>query len=299
MLPGLIVKAQSGFFTVETKRGPFVCQLRGRLKKQRRTTDLAAVGDRVQIEVQGDGRGTIEAIEPRTRVLSRQSNVPGRQAEQVLVANPDQALFVFSCANPSPHLRMLDRFLLAAEQAGLPAFVCANKVDLVSRMEAEELFGLYAPIGYPLYYTSALSGEGVPALRELLAGKLSVLAGPSGAGKSSLLNAVQPGLGLASRAVSAATTKGRHTTVVPELLSLEGGGYVADTPGLRAMALWDVEPEELDGLFPEIRPLVAGCEYSDCTHVHEPGCAVREAVAQGKIHPARYDSYRRLRTGEA
>jgi len=299
MLPGLIVKAQSGFFTVETKRGPFVCQLRGRLKKQRRTTDLAAVGDRVQIEVQGDGRGTIEAIEPRTRVLSRQSNVPGRQAEQVLVANPDQALFVFSCANPSPHLRMLDRFLLAAEQAGLPAFVCANKVDLVSRKEAEELFGLYAPIGYPVLYTSARSGEGVPDLRNLLRGRLSVLAGPSGVGKSSLLNAVQPGLGLAARAISAATTKGRHTTVVPELLSLEGGGYVADTPGLRAMALWDVEPEELDGLFPEIRPLVAGCEYSDCTHVHEPGCAVREAVAQGKIHPARYDSYRRLRTGEA
>ena len=299
MLPGLIVKAQSGFFTVETERGPFVCQLRGRLKKQRRSTDLAAAGDRVKVVIQESGQGTIEAIEPRSRVLSRQSNVPGREAEQVLVANPDQALFVFSCANPSPHLRMLDRFLLAAEQAGLPAFVCANKVDLVSRMEAEELFGLYAPIGYPVYYTSALSGEGVPALRELLAGKLSVLAGPSGAGKSSLLNAVQPGLGLASRAVSAATTKGRHTTVVPELLSLEGGGYVADTPGLRAMALWDVEPEELDGLFPEIRPLVAGCEYSDCTHVHEPGCAVREAVAQGKIHPARYDSYRRLRTGEA
>ncbi len=298
MIPGLIVKAQSGFFTVQTERGPVVCQLRGRLKKQRRITDLAAAGDRVQIEVHPDGTGTIEQVEPRTRALSRRSNVPGREGEQVLVANPDQAVFVFACAHPAPHLRMLDRFLLAAEENQLPALICANKVDLVTREEAEVLFAPYPPIGYPVLFTSAKMGEGVAELREVLQGKLSVLAGPSGVGKSTLLNAVQPGLGLAARAVSALTTKGRHTTVVPELLPLEGGGYVADTPGLRAMALWDVAPEELDGLFPELRPLVAECEFSDCTHLHEPGCAVRRAVEEGRVHPARYESYRRLRMGE-
>lgn len=295
MLSGLIVKAQSGFFTVETERGLLVCQLRGRLKQERRSTDLAAVGDRVEVEVQEDGTGTIEAVLPRQSALSRQSNVPGRDAEQVLVANPDQAVFVFACANPSPHLRMLDRFLLIAEQSRIPALVCANKVDLVSRAQAEALFAPYPGLGYPVLFTSARSGEGVAALRERLRGRLSVLAGSSGVGKSSLLNAVQPGLGLAARAVSAATTKGRHTTVAPELLPLAGGGYVADTPGLRALALWDVEPEELDGLFPELRPLVAGCEFSDCTHLHEPGCAVLAAVRDGRVHPERYEFYRRLR----
>jgi ribosome biogenesis GTPase len=132
----------------------------------------------------------------------------------------------------------------------------------------------------------------------LLQGKLSVFSGPSGVGKSSLLNALQPGLGLAAREVSQATTKGRHTTVYPELLPLDGGGYVADTPGLRSLGLWDVEPEELDGYFVDIRPYVESCAFNDCTHVHEPGCAVRAAVERGEIAASRYDSYRRLRLGD-
>lgn len=297
-LPGLIIRAQSGFFTVETGLGPVVCQLRGRLKQGRRETDLAAVGDHVSITVLTDGTGMIETIQERERAIVRLDPRPQGVYRQILLANPDQTIFVFACAHPEPHLRMLDRFLVIAEKQGIPAIIVANKVDLVGRDAAEALFGHYVPIGYQVLYTSARAGEGVENLRRLLAGKTSALAGPSGAGKSSLLNAVQPGLGLAVREVSAAVNKGRHTTTVRELFQLESGGWVADTPGWRSLALWDTEPEEVDGYFPEIAPLVAGCQFSDCTHTHEPGCAVQAALKAGRLHPERYDSYLRMRAGE-
>lgn len=294
--PGLIVRSQSGFFTVQTAGGALTCVLRGRLKQGPRTGDIAAVGDRVQVSRQPDGTGTIESVEPRLRSLVRLDPRPQGVYQQVLLANPDQAVFVFACAQPRPHLRMLDRFLVIAEKQGIPALIVANKVDLVG--QADRLFGFYPDIGYPVIYACAKTGQGVDELRERLTGKVSALAGPSGVGKSSLLNAVQPGLGLAVREVSEAVNKGRHTTNVRQLFALTGGGYVADTPGLRSLALWDTEPEELDGYFPEIAPLVAHCQFSDCTHQSEPGCAVREAVASGKIHPQRYESYLRLRAGE-
>jgi ribosome biogenesis GTPase len=304
---GIVLKAQSGFFTVRTEVGDIVCQVRGRLKKRRRSGDLVALGDVVTISLQAKGRGMIESIAPRRTALARRapsgSGRGGRRAverarEQVIIANPDQAVFVFACAQPEPHLRALDRFLVMAEASHLPALICANKVDLVAREQAEALFGIYPPLGYPVIYTSVRTHVGLEELRARLHGKLSVLAGPSGVGKSSLLNAIQPGLGLQAKAVSQATQKGRHTTVYSELLPLEGGGYVADTPGMRALALWDVEPEELDGYFVELKPLVAYCAFSDCTHLHEPGCAVRQAVAAGQIAASRYDSYCRLRRGE-
>ncbi len=304
-LPGLILKSQSGFFTVRTAQGDYVCRLRGRLKQRQARTDLAAVGDRVQIEALPDGTGTITEVAPRQRALSRRApgerGRRGRQAqvetEQVIVANPDQAVVVFACAQPEPRLRMLDRFLVLAEASSIPAVICANKVDLATPARAHELFGLYARIGYRVLYTSAATGLGLHELRATLAGKLSVLAGPSGVGKTSLLNALQPGLGRLAREVSRATSKGRHTTVHAELLPLEAGGYVADTPGLRSLLLWDIEPEEIDGYFADIKPFVARCEFSDCTHSHEPGCAVREAVEAGLIAASRYDSYRRMRAG--
>lgn len=295
---GLVVRSQSGFYTVETEAGPVICCLRGRLKKGRRLGDIVAVGDRVRITLLPKGDGMIEAIEPRQRELVRMAPTPRGMYRQVIIANPDQAVFVFACAHPFPRLRMLDRFLVVAERQGIPAVIVANKVDLVDSAEAESLFGRYRQIGYPLIYTSASSGIGVDTLRQCLQGKISVLAGPSGTGKSSLLNALQPGLGLAVRRVSQATEKGRHTTVVRQMFPLQGGGYVADTPGLKALALWDIAPEEVDGYFPELRPLVTRCQFSDCTHIHEPGCAVREAVWQGKVHPERYESYLRMRQGQ-
>ncbi len=297
---GLVIKSQSGFFTVKTAEGEVVSQIRGRLKQGRKDTDLVAIGDRVSITVNPDGTGLIEDVAERERVLSRARPAPsGRQMlsdqEQVLVANPDQVVFVFSIRQPRPSLRKLDRFLVVAEMNELPALICVNKIDLEEGNEAQEQFQIYEQIGYPVITTSAKTGEGLDALREALRGKLSVLAGSSGVGKSSLLNAMQPGLGLRVREVSEATEKGVHTTRHAELFELEQGGYVADTPGIRALALFDIEPQELDAYFREIAPLVADCQFSDCTHRHEPRCAVRKAVADGRVSQQRYESYLRLR----
>jgi ribosome biogenesis GTPase len=297
-LSGLIVRAQSGFFTVETGEGPVVCQLRGRLKKGRRTGDLAAIGDHVHITVLQDGSGAIEEIEERKQAIVRLDPRPQGEYQQILLANADQAVFVFACARPDPRIRMLDRFLVIAEKQEIPAVIVANKVDLVGAEKAAEIFGLYLGLGYPIIYTSAKSGQGVDELRATLTGKVSALVGPSGAGKSSLLNAMQPGLGLEVNEVSKAVNKGKHTTVVRQMFPLAGGGYVADTPGWKALALWDTEPEEIDGYFPELRERVAYCQFSDCTHIHEPGCAVLEAVEKGDVSAERYDSYLRLRAGE-
>jgi ribosome biogenesis GTPase len=296
LLSGLVLRARGGFYEVETPQGLITAKLRGRFKQDLPDSELVAIGDRVKLRRMPDGSAAIEQIEDRQRVLSRRA--PGRELEQVIVANPDQAVYVFSCADPEPNFRMLDRLLVVAERERLPALICANKLDLVEPRSARTAFGVYQQIGYPVLYTSALKGKGVAELRRRLRGKLSVFAGPSGAGKSSLLNRVQPGLALPTEQISQATGKGTHTTVVRELLPLQGGGYLADTPGLKAFALWDIEPEELDGYFREIAPLVRDCEFSDCTHTHEPGCAVRAAVERGEIDPERYDSYLRIRAGE-
>jgi ribosome biogenesis GTPase len=320
-ISGFIIRSQSGFFTVQTDRGIYTCRLRGRLKQGKQTGDIAAVGDRVQITVQPGGTGSIEIVEPRRHSLVRLDPRPQGIYQQVILANPDQAVFVFACDRPAPHLRMLDRFLVIAEKQGLPATIVANKVDLVGKRQAVRIFGIYPTIGYPVIYTCAASpsqaaahpldgqqvdssgeivgpGLGLEELRVLLTGKVSALAGPSGVGKSSLLNAIQPGLGLAVSAISEAFRKGRHTTSVRQLFQLDGGGYVADTPGMRSLALWDTEPEELDGYFPELAPLVSACQFNNCRHISEPGCAVRAAVQAGQVHPQRYDSYLRLRAGE-
>lgn len=295
-LSGLIVRAQSGFFTVETGEGAVVCGLRGRIKRGPRTGDLAAVGDRVRVRRLADGSGVIEEVEPRRRAIVRLDPRPLGVYQQILLANPDQAVFVFACAQPRPRLRMLDRFLVVAEKQRIPAIVVANKIDLAD--DPRKIFGMYEDIGYRVIYLSAKTAAGMDELRAVLADKISALAGPSGAGKSSLLNALQPGLGLAVNEVSAAMGKGKHTTVTRQLIPLPGGGYVADTPGWKSLALWDTEPEEMDAYFPELAPLVAECQFSDCTHEHEPGCAVRAALEAGKIHPERYESYLRLRAGQ-
>jgi len=307
LLEGLVIKAQSGFFTVHTDEGDIVCRVRGRLKKERRDTDLVALGDQVSISQSGDGTGMIEAVAERRRVLARLSpSTKGRgsrrwdrdgylsEREQVIIANPDQAVFVFACARPRPRLRMLDRLLVGAEVQHIPIVICANKIDLVGEEPARELFGIYEQIGYRVLYTSAARATGTDELRAVLEGKISALVGPSGVGKTSLLNAVQPGLGLRVREVSRATTKGRHTTVAPQLVPMDSGGWVADTPGIRALALFDLDPEELDAYFPDIAPFVANCQFSDCTHKVEPGCAVRKAVEKGQVSEHRYESYVKL-----
>lgn len=305
-LTGLVIRTQSGFFTVQTDEGPIVCQLRGKLKEDYKDSDLVAIGDRVTVErldIEGDiTQGVIVEVAERQRVLSRvapRSAVgTSKEREQVIIANPDQAIFVFSAAQPSPHVRMLDRLLVAAEKAAIPEMrICVNKMDLVAKKPAptRATFQVYERIGYPVLYVSAKTGQGIAELHDALVGKISVFAGPSGVGKTSLLNAIEPGLGLRVAEVSRATEKGRHTTRYSELIPLAAGGYVADTPGIRAISPWDVEPDELDAYFIEIAPHVANCKFPDCTHTHEPDCAVREAVERGEISEERYDSYLRLR----
>ncbi|MCX6058104.1 MAG: ribosome small subunit-dependent GTPase A [Chloroflexi bacterium] len=293
---GLIIKAQSGFFTVETAEGLVICRLRGKLKQGRAVGDIAALGDNVLIEVLADGSGAIENVEERKQAIVRLDPRPQGMYQQVLLANADQAVFVFACANPNPKLRMLDRFLVITEKQKIPAVIIANKIDLVEN--AKELFHVYESIGYRIIYTSTKTRAGLDELKTQLQNKISALAGPSGVGKSSLLNEIQPGLGLAVNEISKVMNKGRHTTVTRQMFALDGGGYVADTPGWKSLALWDTEAEEIDAYFPDLRDLVPQCQFSDCSHKHEPGCAVLAALKAGTVHPERYDSYLRLRAGQ-
>lgn len=297
-LNGIVVRYQSGFYTIQTAGGVITCGLRGRLKRRTIQGDVISIGDNVKITVLPEGSGVIEEIEPRATELVRLDPTPRGEYRQILLANPDQIVTVFACASPEPHLRMLDRFLVIAEKQRLKALIIANKMDLVGKREAKRIFEIYPPLGYRVIYTSAVTGEGVADLREALIGKISALAGPSGVGKSSLLNKVQPGLELAVQEVSGHKDRGRHTTVVRELFPLTQGGFVADLPGLRKLSLWDTQPEELDGYFPELRELVKHCQFNDCAHFEEPGCAVIKAVEEGRVSLERYESYVRMRAGD-
>jgi ribosome biogenesis GTPase len=295
----MVLRAQSGFYIIQTADLVLECRLRGRMRRERQASDLAVIGDRVRVLRTGDGVGMIESVEERRSTFSRRQTGPrGTWREDVIVANADQVVVVFACADPEPHLRMVDRFLVIAEQSEIEPVLVANKVDLVGDDSARALFDLYAGIGYPVIYTSARRGVGVDDLAHRLEGRVSVVVGPSGVGKSTLLNAIQPGLRLATAEVSDALHKGRHTTTTAELHPLDAGGYVADTPGLRGLALWEVDPAELPWHFPEFRPFLGHCAFNDCSHVHEPDCMVRAGVEAGDISPERYESYRRMRAGE-
>ena len=305
---GLIIKSQSGFYTILTEdREEITASIRGRLKKERRDVTIVAVGDRVRWQSLKNGSHVIEAVHERTRALCRLKPLASgrgtrrwdrkgylREKEQVIIANPDQVVFVIACEDPSPHLKMLDRLLVGAERQEIPILICANKIDLIGKEKAQVLFNIYENIGYTVIYTSAKKELNLDELRAHLKDKISALIGPSGVGKSSLLNALEPDLGQRVLAVSRVTGKGKHTTTVAEMVPLAIGGWVADTPGIRALALFDLDPEEIDAYFPDIAPYVPDCQFSDCSHKVEPGCAVIQALNAGKISEHRYESYVRL-----
>jgi ribosome biogenesis GTPase len=297
-LDGLVIRLQAGFYTVHIDHRDVTCRLRGRHKKDRLNEDIVAVGDRVEIGLLEDGSGIIETIHPREKEFFRMAPSARGEYKQILLANPDQVLLVFSCAEPEPSLRMLDRFLVITEKQKIPVVIIANKIDLVGIKAARKLFSIYTDLNYRVVFTSAKKKHNISQMEDTLIGKISALSGPSGVGKSSLLNEIQPELGLQIGGLRNSSGKGKHTTVVRQLIPLKEGGFVADMPGLRSLSLWDTEPEELDGYFPELRSLVAACQFNDCSHINEPGCAVKLAVENGMVHPQRYDSYIRLRLGD-
>ncbi len=297
-LEALVVRSQSGFYTVQLEAHRLTCSLPGRFKQGRRLVkNPVVVGDHVVVRDLDGGEGVIEQILPRRNELARAA-AGGTGLKHVLAANLDLVLLAMSLHEPPLNIARLDRYLLAAEQSEIPPLIVITKLDLGTLEEADPLVQLYTRIGYPMILTSSKSGLGIEQLRQHLRGRISAIVGPSGIGKSSILNAIQPGLGLKFAAISSATGKGMHTTTVAELLPLDGGGYLADTPGLRELAPWDLSAEELPLLFPEMRPYLDGCRFARCTHLHEPGCAVRQAVEVGAIDPGRYRSYVKIRTEE-
>ncbi len=275
-----VVRADSG--------NEFRCAVRQVLKSI--STDqrhVVAAGDRVTFRPEGDRQGIIMTIAPREGVLSRTS----RGKRHVLVSNVDMVIIVASAADPELKPHLIDRFLVTAEQASLEPVIVINKVDLVEPAEFMPLAGVYAQLGYQTILASATQGWGIDHLRCLVKDRQSVFTGQSGVGKSSLLNCIQDGLGLRVAPISQDNRKGKHTTTTSELIPLECGGYLFDTPGIRQLELWDVVPEEVAGLFRDIRPYVGHCRFPDCTHIHEIGCAVLEAVADNRIDPRRYNSF--------
>ncbi|MCA9244364.1 MAG: ribosome small subunit-dependent GTPase A [Phycisphaerales bacterium] len=264
-----------------------------------------AVGDRVWFSDQsayhgGEQAGVIEQVEPRRTVLSRRDR---RKREHVIVANADQTVIVASVAQPGLKPHLIDRYLVAASKGGMRPIVAFNKCDLIGEIDAEEnpvgqsvddVFREFASLGYTCIRTSATTGEGIDTLRAALSDHMTVFSGQSGVGKSSLINAVQPGMELATSEVSDTNEKGRHTTTHSRLLKLETGGYVVDTPGIRSFDMWAIDPGELEALFVEIAPLVAECRFRDCTHREEAGCAARAAAERGAISRRRYFSYLKM-----
>jgi ribosome biogenesis GTPase len=258
--------------------------------------DPVAIGDRVCYQPGAGAEGMIVEVLPRRNRLSRLSPGP-RPDEQVIVANADQVIAVMSVRQPPVQWPLLDRYLAAAESAGIPARICLTKGDLARDGDGlGEMAALYRRLGYPLLVTSVVTGEGLAEFVTSIQGRVSVLVGKAGVGKSSLLNAVHPGLGLRVNEVSQATGKGKHTTSDLQMFAVDGAGWIVDTPGMREFALWPDEVEGgLAGLFVEMRPFVGRCRFGlDCMHTHEPGCAVKRAVQQGQVAPARYESYLKL-----
>lgn len=316
---GVVFRKSLGHYTVHTNGREIDCSLSSLIRKQliystadptsMRTrvqeireiehVDPVAIGDRVRYVEAGDGQGMIVEVLLRESKLSRPAPVPGQRVfEQVIVANADQILPVFAVANPTPKWGLLDRYLVSAEAAEIPALIVINKLDLAWKNPGfDEEIEIYHRIGYPVLLVSAATGEGMEELKQALQGKQSVLVGKSGVGKTSLLNAIQPGLGQRVKAVgNGQQGKGRHTTTHSEMFELDFGGALVDTPGIREFGLWDVTTEELAYLFPEMAEYVGQCRFGlSCRHDSEPGCAVRKAVMAEAVSPYRYQSYMNLR----
>jgi ribosome biogenesis GTPase len=289
---GIVTRISTGLCDVDLDTETILCGIRGSLSaEQTGYTNVVAVGDRVLISCEDAGHGTIEHVLPRQSVLAR-TDVWNPDKSQIIVANVNQLLIVASWEEPTLWLELIDRYLIAASEGNLKPLICLNKVDLaVDVDECYQEMEPYKQLGYDVVFTSVVTGRGIDELRQRLARQETVLAGVSGTGKSSLLMAVQPDLELRTADVSGTSGEGRHTTTQVSLLKLDQGGYVVDTPGIRELGLLTVHRHELVLHFPEIAQFVGQCQFNDCSHTHEPGCAVIEAVEDERIPWSRYASY--------
>jgi len=291
-LAGRVVANRGTSFLVQLDdRRSFDCGVRrvvNTLAREQR--NAVVVGDRVRLTQSGESEGVIERVEPRHGTLSRKT----RRGDHLLVANVDQVLIVVAAADPQFKPNLIDRYLISAELGGIRPIICVNKVDLVSPVRLQPFVGLYSQLGYEMLLVSVRQQKGVERLRRVLRDRETVVTGQSGVGKSSLLNTSQPGLKLATGEVSEETRKGRHTTSNATLLELEFGGWVVDTPGVRQFQLSQLEPHEACGFFREFRPYLSRCKFSSCSHTHENGCQVKQAVDRDLIPLTRYESYLKI-----
>lgn len=313
---GVVYRKSTGVYTVNAEGQTIMCAISSKLRKllvwptadrssvphqkvqevlDIGAVDPVAIGDLVAFINNGDGTGMITEVYERKNALTRQA--PGKKPlEQVIVANVDQVIAVFASAQPKPKWHMLDRYLASAEACDIPAVIVLTKFDLVrGKREEREIaqeVKTYRAAGYQVLVTSTTDGDGVDEFKHLIDGRVSALVGMSGVGKSSLLNAVEPGLGIRVNQINTAIDKGRHTTTHLEMFSLQSGGAVVDTPGMKIFGLWRIQPEEIALLFREMRPYVGTCKFGlRCTHSHEPGCAIVRAVQAGQISRRRHESY--------
>ena len=335
-LTGVVLNGAHGIYDVHTDIGVLRCTLRGKLKKAFAQAQSAksvskarprydklltlpktqriehrdtatnslplrlSVGDYVKLRQLDESTGMIEEILPRQSALSRKDagSTSKKVIQQTMLANLDQVVLVFSVTQPEPHFGMLDRYLAICESAEVRPIICLNKVDLQHEQRVDAAAALYSRLGYTVIWTSTKTGEGIENLRSLLRDCTTLFSGPSGVGKSSMVNAIEPGMALKTGLISDATGKGKHTTTGSQLYQLSGGGWLADSAGIRALAAWNIAPEDLAWCFVEFRPYLGECLYSDCQHIDEEGCAIRQAVEDEVIDEHRYISYVRIATGE-
>lgn len=298
---GTVVRSTGSAYTVRTDDGRTTeCRLKGRMRLSgSRSTNPVAVGDRVTFAEEG-GAGVISEVHDRRNYIVRRSTNLSK-ASHVIAANVDQALLITTIRHPETTTVFIDRFLASAEAYGVPTIVAINKTDLCEAEDMEELEyreAVYGNMGYSTLRLSSVSGEGIDALRDALRGKLTAIAGHSGVGKSTLINTLEPGLDLRTSAISAANDSGRHTTTFAEMHTLSLGGDIIDTPGIRGFGVINIDRNEAGHYFRDIFKASRGCRFPNCTHTHEPGCAVRDAVESGDIAPTRYASYLNIMADE-
>ncbi|ERK01849.1 MAG: ribosome small subunit-dependent GTPase A [Prevotella salivae] len=294
-MKGLVIKNTGSWYSVKTDTGKVVeCKIKGNFRlKGIRSTNPVAVGDNVEIALNSEGTAFITHIEERRNYIIRKSQNLSKQSH-ILAANVDQAFLIVTVNYPQTSTTFIDRFLASAEAYSVPVVLVFNKCDILSddeRHYQQSMIHLYETIGYECREVSATTGEGVDGLHALLKGKITLLSGNSGVGKSTLINKILPEANLRTAEISDAHNTGMHTTTFSEMLELPEGGYIIDTPGIKGFGTFNMEPEELTSYFPEIFHFSKGCKFSNCTHTHEPGCAVLKAIDDHFIAQSRYQSY--------